>query len=42
MPALGMAQETGTLLTWHKREGDTVNKGELLMTVATDKTDVEI
>lgn len=42
MPALGMAQETGTLLNWHKREGETVNKGELLMTVATDKTDVEI
>lgn len=42
MPALGMAQETGTLLTWHKRQGDPVNKGELLMTVATDKTDVEI
>jgi pyruvate dehydrogenase E2 component (dihydrolipoamide acetyltransferase) len=42
MPALGMAQETGTLLTWHKRTGETVNKGELLMTVATDKTDVDI
>ncbi len=42
MPALGMAQETGTLLNWHKRQGETVNKGELLMTVATDKTDVEI
>ncbi|MBX3014661.1 MAG: 2-oxo acid dehydrogenase subunit E2 [Caldilineaceae bacterium] len=42
MPALGMAQETGTLLNWHKREGEMVNKGELLMTVATDKTDVEI
>jgi pyruvate dehydrogenase E2 component (dihydrolipoamide acetyltransferase) len=42
MPALGMAQETGTLLTWHKRAGETVSKGELLMTVATDKTDVDI
>jgi pyruvate dehydrogenase E2 component (dihydrolipoamide acetyltransferase) len=42
MPALGMAQETGTLLTWHKQEGETVTKGELLMTVATDKTDVDI
>jgi len=42
MPALGMAQETGTLLTWHKQEGDNVKKGELLMTVATDKTDVDI
>jgi pyruvate dehydrogenase E2 component (dihydrolipoamide acetyltransferase) len=42
MPALGMAQETGTLLNWHKQEGDAVKKGELLMTVATDKTDVDM
>lgn len=42
MPALGMAQETGTLLAWLKREGDVVQKGDPLMTVATDKTDVEI
>ncbi len=42
MPALGMAQETGTLLTWHKAEGEQVEKGDLLMTVATDKTDVDI
>jgi pyruvate dehydrogenase E2 component (dihydrolipoamide acetyltransferase) len=42
MPALGMAQETGTLLAWHKQAGETVAKGEPLMTVATDKTDVEI
>jgi pyruvate dehydrogenase E2 component (dihydrolipoamide acetyltransferase) len=42
MPALGIAQETGTLLTWHKRPGEMVSKGELLMTVATDKSDVDI
>ncbi len=42
MPALGMAQETGTLLAWLKKEGDAVTKGEPLMTIATDKTDVEI
>jgi pyruvate dehydrogenase E2 component (dihydrolipoamide acetyltransferase) len=42
MPALGMNQETGTLLRWLKQEGDTVTKGEPLMEVATDKTDVEI
>jgi len=42
MPALGMAQETGTLLAWLKQEGDVVQKGDPLMTVATDKTDVEI
>lgn len=42
MPALGMNQETGTLLRWLKSEGDQVTKGEPLMEVATDKTDVEI
>ena len=42
MPALGMNQETGTLLRWIKAEGDSVTQGEPLMEVATDKTDVEI
>lgn len=42
MPALGMNQETGTLLRWFKTEGQPVQKGEPLMEVATDKTNVEI
>ncbi len=42
MPALGMNQETGTLLRWLKAEGDEIHKGEPLMEIATDKTDVEI
>ena len=42
MPALGMAQETGTLLQWLKSPGDSVNKGEPLMEIETDKTTVEI
>ncbi|MCC6168977.1 MAG: 2-oxo acid dehydrogenase subunit E2 [Caldilineaceae bacterium] len=42
MPALGMNQETGTLLRWLKAEGEPVQQGEPLMEVATDKTDVEI
>jgi pyruvate dehydrogenase E2 component (dihydrolipoamide acetyltransferase) len=42
MPALGMAQETGTLLQWLKAPGDTVNKGEPLMEVETDKATVEV
>lgn len=42
MPALGMAQETGTLLRWLKAPGDTVAKGEMLMEVETDKAMVEI
>jgi pyruvate dehydrogenase E2 component (dihydrolipoamide acetyltransferase) len=42
MPALGVAQEKGTLINWRKAEGQTVNKGEPLMEVETDKATVEI
>lgn len=42
MPALEMAQETGKLIRWLKREGDRVSKGEPLMEVETDKVTVEI
>lgn len=42
MPALGMAQETGTLLKWFKAPGETVARGEPLMEIETDKTTVEI
>ena len=42
MPALGMAQEKGTLVNWLKAEGDSVKKGEPLMEVETDKATVEI
>jgi pyruvate dehydrogenase E2 component (dihydrolipoamide acetyltransferase) len=42
MPALGMAQEKGTLLNWLKAEGDSVKKGEPLMEVETDKATVEV
>jgi pyruvate dehydrogenase E2 component (dihydrolipoyllysine-residue acetyltransferase) len=42
MPALGVAQEKGTLLNWLKAEGQAVTKGEPLMEVETDKATVEI
>jgi pyruvate dehydrogenase E2 component (dihydrolipoamide acetyltransferase) len=42
MPALGVAQEKGTLLNWRKAEGESVAKGEPLMEVETDKATVEI
>jgi len=42
MPALGVAQEKGTLLNWRKSEGESVTKGEPLMEVETDKATVEI
>jgi pyruvate dehydrogenase E2 component (dihydrolipoamide acetyltransferase) len=42
MPALEMAQESGRLLRWLKREGESVTKGEPVMEVETDKAAVEI
>ena len=42
MPALEMAQETGKLLSWKKKEGEHVSKGELLLEVETDKAVVEV
>ncbi len=42
MPALEMAQETGKLIAWRKREGESVAKGEPLLEVETDKAVLEI
>ena len=42
MPALEMAQETGKLVSWLKKEGEQVKKGEMLLEVETDKAVVEI
>ncbi|HEY6997593.1 MAG TPA: dihydrolipoamide acetyltransferase family protein [Candidatus Binatia bacterium] len=42
MPALGVAQQTGTLLKWLKKEGQSVAKGEPVMEIETDKATVEI
>ena len=42
MPALEMAQETGKVVRWLKRPGDTVRKGEPIVEIETDKVTVEI
>ncbi len=42
MPALEMAQETGKLVSWLKKEGEPVRKGDMLLEVETDKAVVEI
>jgi pyruvate dehydrogenase E2 component (dihydrolipoamide acetyltransferase) len=42
MPALEMAQETGKLVSWRKKEGDAIVKGEPLLDIETDKAVVEI
>jgi len=42
MPALEMAQETGKLVKWYKREGETITRGELLLAIETDKAVLEL
>lgn len=42
MPALGMAQDTGKLVSWLKQPGDRVGEGEPLFEVETDKSVMEI
>ncbi len=41
MPKLSPTMEEGTIAKWHKKEGDKVNSGELLVEVATDKATIE-
>ena len=41
MPKLSPTMEAGTIVKWHKKEGDQVQPGDLLMDVATDKATVE-
>ena len=42
MPALEMAQETGKLISWLKKEGDSVAVGDPLLEIETDKAVMEI
>ena len=43
MPKFGEVMEEGKLIEWKKKEGDTVEKGEVVLEIETDKanTDVE-
>ena len=41
MPKLSPTMEGGTIVKWHKKEGDQVKDGDLLFEVATDKATVE-
>jgi 2-oxoglutarate dehydrogenase E2 component (dihydrolipoamide succinyltransferase) len=42
MPQLGETVAEGTIAVWHKKTGDTVEKGELLLDVETEKVATEI
>ena len=42
MPALGMAQKTGSVVRWRKQPGEAVKAGDVLMEVETDKAVMEV
>ncbi|MBM4084851.1 MAG: 2-oxo acid dehydrogenase subunit E2 [Planctomycetes bacterium] len=42
MPKMGQTMEEGTVEKWHKREGDAVKKGEVLLEITTDKATMEV
>lgn len=41
MPALSPTMTEGTIVKWHKKEGDTYMPGDLLMEIQTDKAVME-
>ncbi len=42
MPQMGDSVAEGTILEWHKREGDHVEADETLVDISTDKVDAEV
>ena len=42
MPKMGESIIEATILSWHKKEGDTIAENEILLEVATDKVDSDV
>ena len=42
MPAMGDSVAEGTVLEWHKQEGDSVAADETIVEISTDKVDAEV
>lgn len=42
MPKFEMSQETGQIISWYKKEGDAVKKGEAIFSVETDKVTMDV
>ncbi len=42
MPEMGESVTEGTVLEWHKQEGESVAEGETVVEVSTDKVDAEV
>ena len=42
MPEMGESVSEGTVLEWHVAEGDSVEEGETVVEISTDKVDAEV
>ncbi|MGE5351478.1 MAG: 2-oxoglutarate dehydrogenase, E2 component, dihydrolipoamide succinyltransferase [Acidobacteriota bacterium] len=42
MPKMGESVNEGTIIKWHKKQGDPVKKDEIIFEISTDKVDTEI
>ncbi len=42
MPKMGESINEGTIIKWHKKEGDKVNRDEIIFEISNDKVDTEI
>ncbi|MBU6998596.1 MAG: 2-oxo acid dehydrogenase subunit E2 [Theionarchaea archaeon] len=42
MPKMGMTMEEGTIADWKKREGEFVEKGEIILEIMTNKVNIEV
>src|SRR3972149_10203571 len=42
MPKMGESVSEGTIIKWHKKEGDKIKRDEIIFEISTDKIDTEI
>jgi pyruvate dehydrogenase E2 component (dihydrolipoamide acetyltransferase) len=42
MPKMGMTMEEGTIVEWKRREGEFVQKGEIILEIMTNKVNIEV
>jgi pyruvate/2-oxoglutarate dehydrogenase complex dihydrolipoamide acyltransferase (E2) component len=42
IPKLGVAMDEGSIVQWHVQTGDTVEAGQVIYTLATDKAESDI
>ncbi len=42
MPKLGLQMTTGTITKWLKNEGESIRQGEVLLTIESDKSTMDV